>query len=377
VKRWLIKQLLLSAIALSALSSAQAYEVLELPAVNSPLAQTSLMYSITTAGDRLVATGIRGHILLSDDDGKTWRQSQSVPVRSDLLGVTFISEQEGWAVGHDSVILYTADGGETWIKQFDGRKLGETGTIYYQQKLVQAQTAFTECNSLEQDNERCKRLESQIENFDILVGEMEFAAQQGADKPFFSIFCFRDSCNATGAYGINYKTKDKGITWLPVLENVDNPDFGHLYSIAVVNDKYAFIGGEMGSTWLVDIADSDWKYIKLNYEGSLFSVAVATDESLLAGGLGGNLFRSTDMGETWVLVEKPRTGSLLDAGTLADGSIVFLSQDGQLIISKDNGATFSRLEVSNRYQFVSFVQASSGDLVVVGTNGPSIVKLKK
>src|SRR5207249_1708697 len=64
----------------------------------------------------LVAVGANGEILLSDDQGKTFRQAR-VPVRLQLNGVYFANAQTGWAVGHAGVILRTDDAGETWIVQ--------------------------------------------------------------------------------------------------------------------------------------------------------------------------------------------------------------------------------------------------------------------
>ena len=39
-----------------------------------PLAAKSVILDVALAGDRLVAVGERGHIVLSDDYGMTWRQ---------------------------------------------------------------------------------------------------------------------------------------------------------------------------------------------------------------------------------------------------------------------------------------------------------------
>ena len=48
-----------------------------------------------------------GHVLLSDDNGENWRQATSVPTRNTLVGVTFIDNQTGYAVGHAATILKT------------------------------------------------------------------------------------------------------------------------------------------------------------------------------------------------------------------------------------------------------------------------------
>ena len=51
--------------------------------------------------------------MVSDDEGTSWRQVES-PVSSDLVAVRFVSAYQGFASGHDGVILATTDGGEHW-----------------------------------------------------------------------------------------------------------------------------------------------------------------------------------------------------------------------------------------------------------------------
>src|SRR5688500_13031183 len=75
------------------------------PAETAPLAAASLLLDLAVAGERLVAVGERGHVLLSDDRGSSWRQAKSVPTRIMLTAVFFIDAQYGWAVGHDETIL--------------------------------------------------------------------------------------------------------------------------------------------------------------------------------------------------------------------------------------------------------------------------------
>ena len=95
-----------------------------IPAEPSAYATTSLLLGLSEAGDRLVAVGARGHVLLSDDHGVTWRQARLVPTQTTLTAVRFLDDHEGWAVGHDAVILHTVDGGETWQMQYVDTELG-------------------------------------------------------------------------------------------------------------------------------------------------------------------------------------------------------------------------------------------------------------
>src|SRR6187551_1324135 len=86
------------------------------PAEIEPLASSSLLLDLAVAGTRIVAVGERGHVMLSDDQGATWRQAKSVPTRTMLTAVYFADDEYGWAVGHDETILNTMDGGETWTR---------------------------------------------------------------------------------------------------------------------------------------------------------------------------------------------------------------------------------------------------------------------
>src|SRR5882672_7062893 len=86
------------------------------PAELEPLADRSLLLDLAVAGQRLVAVGERGHVMLSDDQGATWRQAKSVPTRVLLTAVFFADNEYGWAVGHDETIINTVDGGETWTR---------------------------------------------------------------------------------------------------------------------------------------------------------------------------------------------------------------------------------------------------------------------
>ena len=80
-------------------------DVLDQPAVASPLAAKRLLQATAVAGKRIVVAGARGHILYSDDLGATWRQAK-VPVSADLTALHFANAREGWAVGHEGVVLH-------------------------------------------------------------------------------------------------------------------------------------------------------------------------------------------------------------------------------------------------------------------------------
>lgn len=343
--------------------SAPKYDVLTLPAVPSKLASKSLIFSISKFGDRYFATGHHGHILYSDDGGESWQQA-SVPVRSDILDITFPTPELGWAVGHEGVILHSSDGGKTWVKQFDGLQYGTEGLAYYQ-ALAAAHP----------DNEK----------YPLLVAEMEFAVSQGADKPLFRVaFSDPDHGYAVGAYGMILETNDAGKTWLPVLEKVENDGFNHVFDFAPLpqSGKY-FLSGEAGLLMVGDIEQEVGKKVEtVPWEGSFFTIVDAADGGVVMGGLLGRMFRSVDAGETWTAVNKPLTSAIIDSTRLSDGRLVVAGIGGELLMSTDNGASFTPIPVTGPGQVYTdegrvyaVAEGPPGALLVGGPTGISKLKL--
>jgi hypothetical protein len=62
------------------------------------------------------AIGHRGSIFHTSDAGENW-EKQYAEKGNYLRDVTFVNSNKGWAVGHSGLILHTSDGGKTWIKQ--------------------------------------------------------------------------------------------------------------------------------------------------------------------------------------------------------------------------------------------------------------------
>lgn len=330
-----------------------AYDVLELPAVPSKLASKSLLYTVVKFGDRYFATGHRGHIIYSDDGGASWTQAE-VPVRSAILDIHFPTPDKGWAVGHAGVILHSADGGKTWTKQFDGNQYGQQGLEYYQEKLA---------------------ADPDSEILQLLVEEMQFAVEQGADKPFFVVrFHTEEFGHAVGAYGMVLATWDGGKTWIPRMETVENYGFSHLFDFAQLGkDRFVFCG-EMGVVLLADISAEDISKrgsVEVNspWDGSFFSCTTATDGAVVMGGLRGKVFRTEDV-ESWTKVKKPESSSIVDSIVLSDGRVVLAGQGGDLLVSSDNGKTFSKLTVKENVERINAIaEGESGTLLIAGPRG--------
>ena len=297
-----------------------------------------MLTGLARAGQRLVAVGQRGHVLLSDDAGTSWQQAD-VPVSADLVAVHFATPDSGWTVGHDGVVLHSADAGKTWTRQLDGRGLGDVLVAHYTKN-----------------------------SDDKWLAEARRFAAQGAENPFLDVW-FDDARHGhvVGAFGLALRTADGGTSWEPLLHATDNPKALHLYAIRRIGGEL-YVAGEQGLLLKFD-RDSD-RFVALTtpYPGTLFGI-VGHDRAVLAFGLRGNVVRSTDRGRSWQAVP---TGVAvgLTAGTLdARGRIVLVSQAGHVLASSDDGASFTPLKQQRAQPAAAVVGASAGTLVLAGPRG--------
>jgi photosystem II stability/assembly factor-like uncharacterized protein len=319
-------------------SSSPWRDVLDTPAQKSALAPRTLLTGLALAGRRAVAVGQRGHVLLSDDAGKSWQQAE-VPVSADLVAVQFPTATAGWAVGHDGVVLHSADAGKTWTRQLDGRSLGEVLVAHYTRS-----------------------------GDDKWLAEAKRFAAQGAENPFLDVW-FDDARNGTivGAFGLVLRTADGGKTWEPLLHATDNPKGLHLYAVRRIGADL-FLAGEQGTALKLDRDSGRFSALTLPYKGTLFGL-VGKERVVLAHGLRGNVVRSTDGGSSWQGVPTG-LGVGLTASTLDErGRFIIASQAGHVLVSSDEGASFEVAKVERPVPAAAVLSAGAGALIVAGPRG--------
>jgi photosystem II stability/assembly factor-like uncharacterized protein len=285
------------------------------PSIMAPLAPRTLALDAFVIDGTFVAVGERGHILVSSDGGDSWQQQQS-PTRTMLTGVYFHDRDHGWAVGHDSAIVRTTDGGVNW---------------------------------------------------ELVSWDPE------AEEPFFDVW-FSDVENgiAIGAYGAYYETTDSGATWS---KRWISDDDWHLHKIARADNGKLYIAAEAGSFYRSDDGGENWLTLPSLYEGSYFGVLPLEGDSVLLYGLRGHLFRSDDAGEDWREIETGTVAMLTDGIRLGDGTIVIVGLAGAVLTSSDNGNTFQLHPQANRRGISAVVEIGDGKLLLVGEFGVKISTL--
>lgn len=302
-------------------TAASAKDLRPRPAEMAPLASKNLLLAIAKAGERYVAVGDRGVILVSAD-GERWEQVAS-PVHATLTAVSFADERHGWAVGHDAAILYTADGGSSWTLQ-------------------------------------------------------HFAPEEA--KPLLGVLALdAQRAYAVGAYGLFLETADGGAQWAPL----DAPEILeeglHLNALVRLGNGELFMVGETGLLG-VSADGAQWKRLTVPYEGSLFGALPRGDKGAIVFGLRGNVLVSDDVrSNQWTPVDTQTVQSMFGGARLQDGTTVLVGADGEILMIGADGAVRRARGPQDERSLgsgtLSGVLQRNGGVLVVGELGVNRIAL--
>ena len=324
-------------------------------ALDSPAMQIAkpshvVLIDLARAGDRLIAVGERGVIVLSDDNGQSWRQAQ-VPVSVSLVAVQFVDSKHGWAVGHAGTVLASVDGGENWSLQLTGVQAAEI-----ELKAAQDQKA----NAVDADAA------------DIRISNAERLIADGPDKPLLALqFLDAKRGIVAGSYGLVFSTQDGGATWQSLIGHVENPSFVHIYAIAR-KDHLWFLAGEQG--YVARSTDDGESFAQLPspYNGSFFTTNIRGDGALLVAGLKGHAYLSSDDGESFHQLNVSWPNSISGSTRLPDGSVLLANQAGGLFSSStSNSLVLNPVGKPLGIPVSSIVEAIDGSLIASGFAGLS------
>ncbi|PVZ42513.1 YCF48-related protein [Pseudomonas sp. CC120222-01a] len=313
--------------------------VLEQSAIVGRQAMHAVLQDVARAGDRLVAVGERGVVLLSDDNGTSWRQASAVPVSASLSAVQFVDEHHGWAVGHAGVVLKSEDGGEHWTLQLDGLR-----------------AAALELGSAKESGNQAR------------IDAAEHLVEDGADKPLLALdFTDAQRGMVFGAYGLAFMTQDGGQSWESIMDRLPNPRGLHIYAVTRSKDAM-IVAGEQGLLLRSSDEGEQFNAVQAPYEGSLFTAATFPDGRMAVGGLRGNLFSSSDDGMSFQTLANPVPASVNGMRVVGD-QLVLANQAGMVL--RGGLASFSPRPqmVTDGLPLTAVTQTADGALVAVGMAG--------
>ncbi|TCW83907.1 glycosyl hydrolase [Burkholderia sp. SRS-46] len=280
------------------------------------VAPTHMMLTdATRAGKRIVAVGEHGLVLLSDDDGKSFRQAHAVPNSATLSAVTFVDAQHGWAVGQWGTILATGDGGETWQKQ---------------------------------------RMDTSV------------------DQPLFSvIFTSSQDGIAVGLWSLMLVTHDGGKTWNK--QTLLKPPGGgkadrNLYHIFSDGKRALYIVSEQGTVLKSIDGGANWTYSATGGKGTLWTGVTLPDGRIVVAGLLGSMFQSTDGGESWTPVSSGTKSSITEL-FVNDGRLTGVGLDGLMLQQKADGASFDVTQREDRATLTASLTNAVGKTILFAREG--------
>ncbi|MFX1766378.1 YCF48-related protein [Paraburkholderia sp. A1RI-2L] len=274
-----------------------------------------MLLDATRAGKRMVAVGEHGVIVLSDNDGKTWRQAQQVPVSATLSAVTFADSEHGWAVGQWGVILATSDGGQTWQKQ----------------------------------------------RMDLSV-----------DQPLFSVlFTSAQDGIAVGLWSLMLATHDGGQTWTKMI--VPKPPGSsradrNLYHVFSDGHGALYIDSEQGMVLKSTDRGANWSYLATGGKGTLWSGVALPSGRIVVGGLLGSLYQSSDGGATWVPLNSGAKSSITEIVAAGDG-LIGIGLDGMVLKQRADGSSFEVTQRPDRATLTAALINAGGKPVLFSQTG--------
>jgi photosystem II stability/assembly factor-like uncharacterized protein len=338
-----------------------------LPAATMSDVAAKTLTDVTLAGDRLVAVGERGVIILSDDNGKSWRQA-NVPVSATLTAVHFPTEQQGWAVGHAGTILNSTDAGSSWSLQFDGNNANQQWLNLVKEKHKALEAQVEELRQSGDPEELLSNLEYDLEDAVFDMEDAQTALDSGPIDPFLDVlFTSPEKGWAVGAYGMVYYTENAGADWQLAAGRITNPDRYHFYAADKDEAGNLYLSGEAGLLYHSHDGGESWVQNDDVYIGSLFGI-VHQGSRVFTFGLRGNIFQSEDAGVTWTPVINPTSFSLYGGSTLSNGQLKLVGAGGGIVTITGEGQLSTTMQ-SSRATLSSLVENADGRAILVGMEG--------
>lgn len=287
------------------------------PSIIESRSITSNLTAISRTGNRLVAVGERGHVLVSDNDGSSWQQVE-VPTQRLLTDVYFVDDKSGWTVGHDHLILHTQNGGVDW--------------------------------SIQKEN-----------------------VASDLPAPLLNV-AFIDERRglAVGAYGAAYMTADGGKNWENIKNNLDNEDEWHNYGLAISGAGSVYVSGESGTFYRSDDAGVEWQKLSVPFDGTLFGVLPLSGDQVITFGVAGKILYSADKGESWMAIGSGTQASFYGASLVNKDLVALVGAGGVMSLFSVTEKKVATINSDDRITLSDVIAVEDG-MGLVGMAGYKFV----
>lgn len=208
-----------------------------------------------------------------------WTELNPNVRRTDYLGVSFINQDIGWAVGAEGSIIKTTDGGLNWRSINSGvsvvlKTLGSfNGNI-----IITAGDFGTVLLSAD-------------------LGETWQQLNIGATSNFWNIqFITEDIAWLVGEGGNCYRTTDGGYNW----DLITTP-LGSLphWDVSFIDSNTGYICSDLGKVIKTTDGGNDWNLMQAGDNNALYTIVAVDSVNVTAAGQLVKFVYSSDGGQTW------------------------------------------------------------------------------
>ena len=293
--------------------------------------------------NRMMALGTGAAILYTDDMGENWNiiyKPADIPRETGLNAISFVDENIGYAVGSESTLIKTTDGGMTWVdispagdKEFDD--------VYFHNELY---GFITKINTVLRTTDGCQ------------TWDLEYISSGFHPKHLHF------TNDTTGYIGDSwssyyYKTVDGGENWGQVNINPFIENF-KLSAILFINENIGFISGEIYSVSNVDNiilrtndGGNSWTQVYSHYFNYVHHFYFYNSDTGFAVGprvmYDNMILRTTDGGLNWQECNMPYSYWYLNSINFSDeGTGLCVGNRGQTYSSYDWGENWEKTSQS-------------------------------
>lgn len=265
------------------------------------------------SGESVFAVGEEGVIRFSDDNAANWH-SVSSGVEHTLTAIEFASEKRGWAVGHNGVVLQTANGGRNW-------------------QPVHVATEEHQGPAL----------------MDVVFGKDQMGLIVGDNNLIFA-------------------TRDGGESWYREVYEAGRYPSAHNAAL-LLDSGHALIATGAGEILVRAPGENQWSRKYGPDRKALLGMVDLGSDRVLAFGAHGQVLETMDAGATWSEVETTSSANYLAGARLGDGSVVLVGSEGMVARRKVGEAMFLQEEQLPPGALTGVVEGQNGRLLVTGAQG--------
>ncbi len=289
-----------------------------------------------------------------------WTMIHPYPTLDDLLDTHFISENEGWAVGKNGLIMYTNNGGISWdIQHKDSDKM--FWSIFFIDENEGWAVGWSDIYHTTDKGENWEK-----QNRPFVIGDM-------LDVYFIN----PDTGWIVGTYNIILKTVDGGEHWTRIMNHY-NSSLSAFMSVCFVDEMKGYVvGGETffqgGIILITNDGGLTWTDSSPPDCDGFQRVLVIDSLEAWVCGFGSELHKTDDGGQTWTNMNNSYYNSISDIFFFNDNNGILLSGTS-VRLTFDKGETWDSLVYlpsgSSQNRLTSWAE---NEIITVGNNG-SIIK---